>query len=139
VANGIALLLAPDNYVTNAQPTLSVLNAGSITADGGVSVNASGSSGVGAQVNGQGSWLAFSGGSITTTGQYGYGVYALAGGSATMGRDANGVGTSITTSANASYGLYGTDAGTVINAWVQSSTPPARLVMAHVSVAPGYC
>lgn len=116
VANGIALLLVPDNYVTSAQPTLSVLNAGSITADGGVSVNASGSSGVGAQVNGQGSLLVFSGGSLSTTGQYGYGVYALAGGSATLGRDANGVGTSITTSANSSYGLYGTDAGTVINA-----------------------
>jgi outer membrane autotransporter protein len=118
VANGIALLLAPDDYVTNtnAQPTLSVLNAGSITADGGVSVSASGSSGVGAQVNGQGSLLVFSGGSIGTSGQYGYGVYALGGGSATIGRDSNGVGTSITTSANSGYGLYGTDAGTVINA-----------------------
>ncbi len=115
VANGIALLLAPDNYVTNAQPTLSVLNAGSITADGGVSVNASGSSGVGAQINGQGSLLVFSGGSISTSGQYGYGVYALGGGSANIGRDANGVGTNIITSANYGYGLYGTDAGTAIN------------------------
>ncbi len=115
IADGVALLLAPDNYVTNAQPTLSVLNAGSITADGGVSVNASGSSGIAAQVNGQRSLLAFSGGSISTSGQYGYGVYALAGGLATIGRDANGVGTSITTSANSGYGLYGTDAGTAIN------------------------
>lgn len=116
VADGIALLLAPDNYVTNAQPTLSILNGGSINADGGVSVNASGSSGIGAQINGQGSLLVFSGGSITTTGQYGYGVYTLAGGSTTIGRDANGVGTHITTSANFGYGLYGAGAGTVINA-----------------------
>ncbi|GFZ91047.1 autotransporter outer membrane beta-barrel domain-containing protein [Dyella caseinilytica] len=116
VANGVSLLLAPDNYVTSALPTLSVLNAGSITADGGVSLNASGSSGIGAQVNGQGSWLVFSGGSISTSGPYGYGVYTLAGGSATIGRDSQGAGTSITTSANYGYGLYGTDAGTVINA-----------------------
>jgi outer membrane autotransporter protein len=136
VANGISILLAPDNYVTNAQPTLSVLNAGSITADGGVSVSASGASAVGAQVNGQGSLLAFSGGSISTSGQYGYGIYALAGGSVSLGRDANGVATSLTTSASNSYGLYATDAGTVINALGTSiSTSGAASYGARISGA----
>ncbi|HUA82125.1 MAG TPA: autotransporter outer membrane beta-barrel domain-containing protein [Dyella sp.] len=114
VADGVTLLLAPDDYATTGLPTLSVLNAGNITADGGVTVNASGT-GVGAQINGVRSMLIFNGGTISTSGQYGYGLYALAGGAATIGRDASGLGTTINTSGTQASALYGTDAGTTIN------------------------
>jgi outer membrane autotransporter protein len=115
VADGTTLVLAPDNYTTSGQTTLLVRNAGSMIAAGGSVVTASGNNASGAQINGAGSTLTFLGGSLSTNGQFGYGVYALAGSSVTIGRDPGGIGTAINTTGNQAYGLYATNAGTIIN------------------------